>query len=569
MKAIKRLLAMVCAVVLVAAGFGVGKLDVSAKTPKDFMREAKELFEKAVKESRGEIELLGASDGYRIMVGDVQVTSQNKDNIPGIKGGKASYNPTTHTLTLTNVTGFDKPVDMGGLTLGILSYEEDLHIVGNADFKDLGIGILQSYDLTMEGNFTFDVVKCGIMANDLTINNGKITVKTYDTVGEKNGIAIYGDDNLTIKEGVIYAYGEGYGIASDEGKVKIQGGTLDVTGLRTAVYSNGSTIEIPEYMQITSPVGGKLNKEKNTIVDASGKEAKTVKISRRAIAGEVGIYYVKDSGNSIAVKVSNCNVKKLNYQWKRDGKNITGATGSVYNATKADVGKTITCEVSDADGKYSGKLESKAGVEVTKDKAGKISVERNSKVELAFTDVKAGEWYVTAIQFAFDNGYMVGTSDTTFGTNGLLTRAQFITVLHNLEGKPDQKYKAYYTDVPNNQWYTTPIMWATKKEITKGVKDKLFGTDQKISREQLATLLYRYAEYKGYSTKYKDTEWKKLPDKGEVSTWAVDATKWAVSHGIMSGKLQSDKTKRLDPKGQATRAECAQMIWNFYNEFMK
>ena len=183
--------------------------------------------------------------------------------------------------------------------------------------------------------------------------------------------------------------------------------------------------------------------------------------------------------------------------------------------------------------------------------------------------MKAGEWYVAAVQFVYSKGYMNGTADRTFAPTQVLTRAEFVTVLHNIEGQSKADYKNTFSDVPKGKWFTTPIMWALNKKITNGIDKGKFGTDTKITREQLATMLYKYAETKKYKTTYNKKALSSFKDKGKVNDWATTAMQWAVSNGVMSGKGQADGSKLLDPQGQATRAECAQMIKNLIDNVAK
>ena len=185
-----------------------------------------------------------------------------------------------------------------------------------------------------------------------------------------------------------------------------------------------------------------------------------------------------------------------------------------------------------------------------------------------FQDLEEGAWYEDAVMYVQDNAFMNGTSEVTFAPNMTLTRAQFVTVLHNIEGGeylPVVEYSDKFTDVPKNAWYTNPVMWALKNGVTSGVADDQFGTDLKITREQLATLLYKYAGTKGdnYILTKDANALNDYPDVTDVSDWAMEAMQWAVSNGVMSGKPGTDGKNILNPMGNASRAECAQMIMNF------
>ena len=178
-------------------------------------------------------------------------------------------------------------------------------------------------------------------------------------------------------------------------------------------------------------------------------------------------------------------------------------------------------------------------------------------VTIKFKDVLINAWYVDSVQYAMDHNIMQGISGDQFAPNGSITRAQFVTVLHNLEGKPAVNGKNPFTDVKTGQWYTNPVIWAYQQKITSGIGQDKFGPDVNITREQLARMLYLYAEKKGLSTSKNKGAINQFQDHDQVDTWAVDAMDWAVTKGVMSGD-----GKKLNPLGKATRAECAAMIKN-------
>lgn len=174
----------------------------------------------------------------------------------------------------------------------------------------------------------------------------------------------------------------------------------------------------------------------------------------------------------------------------------------------------------------------------------------------AVTDI-ANHWARDAIQWVYAQGLFSGTSDTTFSPNASMTRAMLVTVLYRLAGEPESG-ENYFTDVEDGKWYTDAVAWAAGSGIIQGVGEGLFATEGKISREQLAVMLYRYAESKGLTTAASG-DLSRFRDNDKVSDWAEDAMKWAVSAGIMSGRDNGV----LDPGGEATRAEAAAILKNF------
>ncbi|MDE7260534.1 MAG: chitobiase/beta-hexosaminidase C-terminal domain-containing protein, partial [Oscillospiraceae bacterium] len=171
-----------------------------------------------------------------------------------------------------------------------------------------------------------------------------------------------------------------------------------------------------------------------------------------------------------------------------------------------------------------------------------------------FTDVPSGAWYQQAVEFVVQNGLMRGTSDRSFSPDSNLTRAQLAQILYNKEGNPAVAGSSTFADVRDGVWYTPAIVWAAAKGVVGGYGDGLFGPDNNITREQLAVMLWRYA---GSPTV--DGGTLNFSDAGKTSSWAVEALKWAVANGVLSGKGDGI----LDPTGLATRAEAAQMLKTF------
>ena len=193
-----------------------------------------------------------------------------------------------------------------------------------------------------------------------------------------------------------------------------------------------------------------------------------------------------------------------------------------------------------------------------------INLIETTAVEDAFSDVEDGAWYVPSVQYVYDNKLMTGKGDR-FGTNDNLTRSEFVTTLYSQAGRPKVTYSPIFKDVEEGAWYTAPIIWAYQNGIVGGYADGNFGVYDMISREQLALMMYKYADSQNYDTSYEDGTLAAFSDRDKISTWAQDAVQWAVTHQIMSGKGKgSDGKSILDPQGKATRAECATMIWKFF-----
>lgn len=182
---------------------------------------------------------------------------------------------------------------------------------------------------------------------------------------------------------------------------------------------------------------------------------------------------------------------------------------------------------------------------------------------LPFTDVPADAAYVEAVKYCYENGYMNGTSDTEFTPDKELNRATIVTVLYRLEGQPEAAYTGKFTDVADGQWYTAAIEWAAANGIVNGVADDRYAPTNALTREQVAAILYRYANLKGYDVSAAD-DLAAFADKDDISSYAVENVKWAVANKILTavdGKLAA--------KDQAARSEIAVAIHAFMTTVVK
>lgn len=182
--------------------------------------------------------------------------------------------------------------------------------------------------------------------------------------------------------------------------------------------------------------------------------------------------------------------------------------------------------------------------------------------DLVYTDVEPEDWFLSAVHFVDDYEYMTGLTPSVFGPAEKLSRAQFATVLHRMDGYPAAESTAVFPDTESDSWYSEPVSWANREGIITGYADGTFGPADYITREQVAAMLYRYAAVCGYDISAR-AELDVYPDAKDVSGWAEEAMRWAVGSGILTGK---DGGKYLDPSGSASRAECAAMAERFMQE---
>jgi len=182
---------------------------------------------------------------------------------------------------------------------------------------------------------------------------------------------------------------------------------------------------------------------------------------------------------------------------------------------------------------------------------------------IPFSDVPDEIWYREPVVFVYEHEIMTGKNDTTFAPEEKLSRAEFATILYRMAGEPDISYEDIFPDVPENLWYTDGIMWAYQNGIVTGHGDNTFRPSDKITREQMALMMYRYADYLGCDVG-DETSLDEYPDADSVSSYAQQAMNWAVGNGIITGKNEG---KMLDPQGQASRAECATIIMRFMQRY--
>ncbi|MHC1722102.1 MAG: S-layer homology domain-containing protein [Aminipila sp.] len=302
----------------------------------------------------------------------------------------------------------------------------------------------------------------------------------------------------------------------------------DYRYLSTAIFAEASGInEVGDFSSDNPSNGGGSSKhgssttvsDKYTITVTAGKGG-TISPSTASVAkGSNQSFDIKpDKGYAIEdVKV--------------DGKSV-GAVSS-YKFTNVTSTHTIkaTFKVSD-------------GTPATTDTAIKVN----------FKDVNASNWFSSAVNYVMQKGIMKGLDNNTFGPNVRTNRAMIVTMLYRLEGQPSVG-NSVFTDVDSSLWYGAPVTWANTNGVVTGYEGNKFMPNGDITREQLASILYRYAKYKKADMTVKGNL-NNFSDHAQVASYAQEAVTWAVGTGIMTGKSGN----LLDPKGSATRAEVAAMF---------
>lgn len=179
-----------------------------------------------------------------------------------------------------------------------------------------------------------------------------------------------------------------------------------------------------------------------------------------------------------------------------------------------------------------------------------------------FTDVRLADWFYEYVSFAYRYGLMEGINSYQFAPDATATRAMVVQILYRMSGEPAVSYGSGFTDVASNAWYADAIAWAARNNIVNGTSAATFDPNAPVTREQFATMLYRYARYRGFNTSL-TANILSYYDVNQVSEYAFEALQWACAEGIVNGT----STGYLTPQGNATRAQLAAMLMRFCNEY--
>ena len=233
--------------------------------------------------------------------------------------------------------------------------------------------------------------------------------------------------------------------------------------------------------------------------------------------------------------------------YKPDTLTAKDANGNVLTLTKVN------------DTTYTFKMpSSKVNVSATFVKVGTCQQDKTCPAA-KFTDIDLTAWYHDGVHFCVENGYMQGVSADKFAPSGTLSRAMIVTMLWRMDGQKYPNYYMTFKDVPASEWYTEAIRWAAAEKIVSGYNADSFGPNDPVTREQLATILYNYAKYKGQGFTGSWMFLLDLVDRASISDWADEAVHWCSMKGVVTGK----DGKVFDPQGKATRAEAATMLQRF------
>lgn len=325
------------------------------------------------------------------------------------------------------------------------------------------------------------------------------------------------------------------------GTIEITGGTSPYTGTanKTFTVKNGTLADITVNGQTIKPTESYTFKYTHSSGGSSGGSSSgktTYKVTTSAVnnGGVNASPSNAEKGATITITLS------PNKGYKLDKLTVTDGSGkSVSTVKKSDTVYTFTMPASAVT----------VGVSYVK------ATETPS--ETKFNDVSANDWFASAVDYVTGKGMMNGTADNTFSPKANTTRGMVVTVLYRLENQPSTS-AASFTDVASGAYYANAVAWANANGIVSGYGSGKFGPNDKVTREQLAAILYRYAQYKKYDVSGANSL-DGYTDVQSVSSYAVPALQWANAAGVVTGKSGS----KLDPKGNATRAEVAAMLMRF------
>ena len=329
-------------------------------------------------------------------------------------------------------------------------------------------------------------------------------------------------------------------ISGDGEKVTINGQEFTGSGSLSVPISVGETV-------ITVSIGSTTYTLHITSTHTSGGGGGGTTASYRVTVEPSENGTVKSSHNTASAGTTVTLTAEPQEGYRLAGLTVTDADGK--NVTLSDKG----------DGKYTFVMPSGA---VTV----KASFAPITAGDLPFIDVPAGAWYEDGVRYVYQNGLMAGTSATTFGPDVTTTRGMIATILWRLEDSPQVNDAMAFDDVAENSWYAEAIRWAASEGIVSGYGNGKFGPDDIITREQMAAMLYRYAQYKGYDVSVgEDTNILSYTDFQDLSEYAIPAMQWAVGAGIISGTSEST----LGPRGNASRAQVAVILTRYCENVAK
>lgn len=354
---------------------------------------------------------------------------------------------------------------------------------------------------------------------DIFVNDEKLGYFVFPTV--------YGGAWDTWGEVVLYEYQKGSQDGVAEHDVYLNAGENTIT------YKHGVNAINLDCLTIT----------KHT------EETETVKVNKITVTSDKGQNPVMKAGDTLKVTAeagpANAENKKVTWSSSDESIAVVDATG-VVTAKKAGT-VTITAAATDGSG-VKGSIE--------------IQVQKEEIQKLPFDDVKEGEWYYDAVYGVFNKKLMTGMSEKIFGPAQTLNRGQFATILYRMAGSPEVQYEQRFNDVKDGEFYSDAVIWANNIKVITGYGNGYFGPSDNITREQMATMMYRYAKYQGKDVSVKG-DLNQFPDGNKVAGFAKEGLEWCVGTGLIR---ENEQDSTISPQDEVVRAVCATIILRYVQE---
>lgn len=409
------------------------------------------------------------------------------------------------------------------------------------------------YAYNEDGSVTFYPGTQAAMDAFLNPASGNIGMTKDDT--------LYVDGELELKQN----FTEGQLVVSGDGKLNVSDGVEiadDALAMEPGAKVTGLKKDISDSIEV--PDGYKLVVTK----DENGEYTYTLQKKSSGGSHRYDGYITIINPQNGSVSVSD--------DWADEDQKITltitpdkGYAVDKIEIVDAEGDKIDAKKVEDEDNEYTFRMANcDVTVTVTFKEEGKTTTEDKEETDeteetttpetIAFSDVKESDWFYKGVSYVVENGMMNGMGDNQFAPNAPLTREMLAVVLYNMEKQPESTGVNPFADVKADMWYTDAIVWANANGIVAGYDDSTFGLGDSITREQLAAILYRYAQLKGYDVTEK-ADLTGYTDSTSISSYAVEAMQWANANGIVNGMTETT----LAPQGTATRAQVATMLMNF------
>ena len=517
------------------------------------------------------------SPNHRVEFINCSVTNTDVKGYANVGGIWGTSTGSVGTIGIYNskISGKVNAINVSGGICGGFGNSATVQVIGlDKDAVELTVKGVPKNELVAASSGNQDIDKAGEGNHAIKDENGNWVSNTDDS-GTKEIVAKIGSVEYTSLDAAfkdaaargeeIYLEKE-ITVSKDEVREFAEGVKFDPSG-KKVILEVGGTVKAKEDIRnvIQVPAGYRLAVSGNE-TDGFTYTAEKKSSSSHSYDGYITVINPKNG----TVSVSD--------DWADEDQKITLTItpDKGYVVDKIEIvdleGDKITAKkVEDKDNKYTFRMANcDVTVTVTFKEEGKTEdkeettteeteTEETTKPEtITFSDVKESDWFYKGVSYVAENGMMNGMGDDLFAPNAPLTREMLAVVLYNMEKQPESTGVNPFADVKADMWYTDAIVWANANSIVAGYDDSTFGLGDSITREQLAAILYRYAQLKGYDVTEK-ADLTGYTDSASISSYAVEAIQWANANGIVNGMTETT----LAPQGTATRAQVATMLMNF------